>query len=180
MASGDTFWTPSFGTSVFQVTEIWRFRRQRTWSRSALLVLSCGQRKNEPPNPREFERRQTFKADVLLYPVLLNFRKSISLCKVSRLRPFVFLVTATCARMWVWSICGMILTVENRNTRRRTCPSANFSTKVLTRTELGSNPGLVGETPATDSLDPGTVCKERRIVCTTIWTFGSYITEYPV
>jgi hypothetical protein len=49
----------------------------------------------------------------------------------------------------------MLLKVEKRNTRRRACPSANYSTTDLTATELGSNPSLGGETPANNGLGPG-------------------------
>jgi hypothetical protein len=41
-----------------------------------------------------------------------------------------------------------ILTGENRNTRRKTCPRVTFSTKSFTWTGLGLNPGLQGERPA--------------------------------
>jgi hypothetical protein len=41
---------------------------------------------------------------------------------------------------------GMILTEENRRTRRRTCPSATLSTTNPTWTD----PGLSGERPATN------------------------------
>jgi hypothetical protein len=66
----------------------------------------------------------------------------------------------------------MLLKVENRNTRRRTCPSANYSPTDLTGTELGSNPGLGGETPANNDLGPGR--SAQRDVCGTVCTFGSY------
>jgi hypothetical protein len=42
-------------------------------------------------------------------------------------------------------------------TRRKTCPSATLSTTNLTWTDLGSNPGLRGERPATNRLSHGTV-----------------------
>jgi hypothetical protein len=49
----------------------------------------------------------------------------------------------------------MKLSGENRSTRGKTCPSATLSTN-LTWTDLGSNPGLRGERPATDRLSRGT------------------------
>ena len=49
----------------------------------------------------------------------------------------------------------MLLKVEERNTRRRTCPSASYSTTYLTGTELESKPGLGEETPANNGLGPG-------------------------
>lgn len=39
---------------------------------------------------------------------------------------------------WIWSSNGMILTVENKRTWRRTCPSATLTTKDLTQTALGA------------------------------------------
>jgi hypothetical protein len=50
----------------------------------------------------------------------------------------------------------MLLKGENRNTRRRTCRRANYSTTDLKGTEFGSNLGLSGETPANSGLNPGT------------------------
>jgi hypothetical protein len=50
---------------------------------------------------------------------------------------------------WIWSSGGMILTGENRRSRRKTCPSATLSTTNPTWTVLGTNPGL---NPATNSL----------------------------
>jgi hypothetical protein len=49
---------------------------------------------------------------------------------------------------------GMILTGENRRTRRETCPSATLPTTNPTWNDLGANPGLRGERPATN--DHGT------------------------
>jgi hypothetical protein len=51
---------------------------------------------------------------------------------------------------------GMILTGENRRTRRKTCPSATLSTTNPTWIVPGANPGLRGERPATDDLSHGT------------------------
>jgi hypothetical protein len=52
---------------------------------------------------------------------------------------------------------GMILTGENRRTPRKTCPSATLSTTNLTWIDLGANPCLRGEMPATNDLSHGTV-----------------------
>jgi hypothetical protein len=43
---------------------------------------------------------------------------------------------------WIWSSGGMILTGENRRTRKKTCPSATLSTTNPTRTNLGAKPSL--------------------------------------
>jgi hypothetical protein len=45
---------------------------------------------------------------------------------------------------------------EEPTTRRKTCPSATLSTKNPTWSDLGSNPGLRGERPATNRLSHGT------------------------
>jgi hypothetical protein len=50
----------------------------------------------------------------------------------------------------------MKLIGENRSPRRKTCPSAILSTTNPTWTDLGSNPGLRGERPATNHLSHGT------------------------
>jgi hypothetical protein len=54
---------------------------------------------------------------------------------------------------------GMILTGENRRTRRKTCPSATLSSTNPTWIDPGANPGLRGERPATNDLSHGTALK---------------------
>jgi len=54
-------------------------------------------------------------------------------CNVSRLRPFVLLVTVL-----RWSTGGMTLTTENLSTGRETCPSATLPTN-FTWTEPGAD-----------------------------------------
>jgi hypothetical protein len=49
-----------------------------------------------------------------------------------------------------------ILTGENIRTLRKTCPSATLSTTNPTWIDLGANPGLRGERPATNDLSHGT------------------------
>jgi len=44
------------------------------------------------------KRAQNVK--ILLYPLLPDFRKSISILKIPNRRPFVLLVGATCRRRW--------------------------------------------------------------------------------
>jgi hypothetical protein len=56
---------------------------------------------------------------------------------------------------WIWSSGGMILTGENRRTRRKTCPSVTLSTTNLTWAALGANMGLRREKPATNRLSHG-------------------------
>ena len=50
----------------------------------------------------------------------------------------------------------MKLTVQNRSTRRKTCPSATLSTTNQTWADPKSNPGLRGERPSTNHLSYGT------------------------
>ena len=57
----------------------------------------------------------------------------------------------------VHSIGCMILTEVNRSTGRKICPSAACFNTDVTWTGLGSKRGLGSETPATDSLNYGTV-----------------------
>jgi hypothetical protein len=59
----------------------------------------------------------------------------------------------------------MILTGENR--RRKTRPSATLSTVNPTGTDLGMNPGLRGEKPASKRLSYGTArlkCNKANIL----------------
>jgi hypothetical protein len=58
--------------------------------------------------------------------------------------------------MSVESDGGMILTGENRRTRRKTCPSAILSTTKPTWIDPGANPGLRGERPTINDLSHGT------------------------
>jgi hypothetical protein len=51
---------------------------------------------------------------------------------------------------------GMILTGENRRTRRKTCPSATLSTTNPTWIDPGTNSGLRCERTATNDLSHGT------------------------
>jgi hypothetical protein len=44
---------------------------------------------------------------------------------------------------------------ENRRTRRKTCPSSTLSTTNPTWIDMGANPGLRGERPATNDLSHG-------------------------
>jgi hypothetical protein len=49
----------------------------------------------------------------------------------------------------------MKLTGETRSTRGKTCPSATLSTTNPIWTDLGLNPGLRGDRPATNGLSHG-------------------------
>jgi hypothetical protein len=57
----------------------------------------------------------------------------------------------------------MKLTREHRSTRGKTCSSATLPTTNPTWTELGSNPGLRGERPATNRLSHGTAFLPSRL-----------------
>jgi hypothetical protein len=53
----------------------------------------------------------------------------------------------------------MLLTGENRRTRRKTCPSSTLCTKNPTWTEPGANPGLRSERPVTKCLRHATAAR---------------------
>jgi hypothetical protein len=80
---------------------------------------------------------------------------------------------------------GMILTGENRRSRRKTCPSATLSTTNPTWLDPRANPGLRGERPATNDQSHGTTQVEA---ITTGWSlvqrsptdFLNKITKPPV
>jgi hypothetical protein len=55
----------------------------------------------------------------------------------------------------------MILTGENRGSRRKTCPGATLSTTNPTWIDPGANPGLRGERPATNRLSHVTARMRR-------------------
>jgi hypothetical protein len=57
---------------------------------------------------------------------------------------------------WVLSNGGMILTGENRSTRRRTCRSATSSTTNPMRTGVGLKPDIRDDMPVTNHLSHGT------------------------
>jgi hypothetical protein len=59
--------------------------------------------------------------DVRFYPMLTDFRNSIPLWRVLMLHAFALLVRATRRWRWVWSNGGMIVTGENRSSRRDVC-----------------------------------------------------------
>jgi hypothetical protein len=61
----------------------------------------------------------------------------------------------------------MVLTGKNRSTGRKTCHSATLSIINLTRTDLGSNPGLRGDRPASDRCDSVTELHSYRLYVTT-------------
>jgi hypothetical protein len=56
---------------------------------------------------------------------------------------------------------GMILTGENRRTRKKTCPSATLSTTNPIWTDPCAKPGLRVDKPATNCLSHGTACRPR-------------------
>jgi hypothetical protein len=59
--------------------------------------------------------------------------------------------------IWVWRMTvEWLLAGENRRTRRKTRPSATSSTTNPIWIDLGANPGLRGERPATNDLSHGT------------------------
>jgi hypothetical protein len=101
----------------------------------------------------------TEKVKLVFYPMLSDFRKSIVFWKVRSLRSFVLLVRVTSRWRWVWSIGGMILTGEAKVLGEIPVPKATLSTINLTWTDLGRNPGLRVERPATNRL----MTKSRRL-----------------
>jgi hypothetical protein len=81
---------------------------------------------------------------------------------------------------------GMILTGENRGTRRQTCPSATLSTTNPTWIEPGANPGLRGERPVTNRLTWLLTAGERRwerkgnnLPASNNWNAWSYTSIFP-
>jgi hypothetical protein len=72
--------------------------------------------------------------------------------KVPRLSSVVLPRGAACQGRCVRSIGGMIQARENRSTRRKTWHSTTLSTANLIQTDLGSNPCLLDERPATSCL----------------------------
>jgi hypothetical protein len=75
---------------------------------------------------------------------------------VSELRPPTGLLFIPRWYMSMESHGGIILTGENRRTRRKTCPTDTLSTTNPTWTDPGANCGLRGGRPATNHLSHGT------------------------
>jgi hypothetical protein len=64
---------------------------------------------------------------------------------------------------WIWSNGGMTLTGEKPTTWKETCPGATLHIIHSKCTDTGSNPGLLGERPATNRLRQGTA--NRSAIC---------------
>ena len=83
---------------------------------------------------------------LLLYSVLLDFWKSISVWKVPRFRTSV-LVRATCRWRWVLTIGRMILTGEKLSTMGKTSSSVTLSHYKFHLDCSGNKPGLPRSKP---------------------------------
>jgi hypothetical protein len=95
------------------------------------------------------------KLRVPFYPMIPDYQKSFLFWKIPKHRSLVLLLGPKFRRRRVWRIGGLLLTGElltgeNRITGRSTCLSIPSSTTNLTRTDVGSNPCLCGETPASN------------------------------
>jgi hypothetical protein len=111
--------------------------------------------------------------------LLLRWGYTMSLWNWASNGPFVYPLEMIYE--WRLSSGGMILTGENRNTSRKTCPRATSYTINPTRTDLGANPGPRGEKSITNRLTYGTACwwSQDQIVlhsefcfisCNCMWT----------
>lgn len=81
----------------------------------------------------------------------------------SQASPFVLLMEGTCRRTCVWSMTGMILTGERQISRRENFPNATLQTRIRTFTDLGSNPCLRDEMPATNRTSPGSSLLQKLL-----------------
>jgi hypothetical protein len=70
----------------------------------------------------------------------------------------------------------MKLTWQNRSTWGKTYPSTTFSPTNPTWTDPGSNPGLRGETPATNRLSHDTLTKFRINILLSSLRFKVFLT----
>jgi len=93
-----------------------------------------------------------------------KFPKVHCFWKIIRLRPFFLLVRITWR--WVWGTGGIILTVENRSTRRKICPRFTVSTINIAWTCLGSNPDVrcKRQVRATNRLRHGTTWPNKVLL----------------
>jgi hypothetical protein len=100
------------------------------------------------------------KVNAVPFPLIPDNRKSIPFLEGSQASP---LVPVTEKSRWgrLWRTDGMVLTGETRSTRRKTCPSVTLPTTNLTRTDLGSNPGLHDECPAPNRISHCTALKTK-------------------
>jgi hypothetical protein len=122
-----------FGQSELKIavctTRIWRWsvRCHQAFSLSSSRLVS---------NNVNINTLKTKQVKVLFYLILSYVWKSNAFWKHPRLCPFVLLVS-----LYVWSIGGVLLTGENRSTRRKTCAIATLCTTNLTWIELRWHPG---------------------------------------
>jgi hypothetical protein len=63
---------------------------------------------------------------------------------------------------WIWSSGGMILTGENRRTRKKGCRGSTLCTTKPTLTDLGANPGLSGKKPTKSRPSYGTTAMSYK------------------
>jgi hypothetical protein len=73
----------------------------------------------------------------------------------------------------------IILTGENRRTRRKTCTSATLSTTNPTWTDPGPNPGSRGNRPATYRLSHGTAFIPVYVMHKAIDVHVSFVARQP-
>jgi len=101
-----------------------------------------------------------FHVDFLLLSDFRNNASSLPFrLKVCRIVPFILLLKVVLKIRLSLSIGGIILTEENRPTRRKICPNAALPTTNPTHAGLGLNPDLRGERPATDRFKHRNVLK---------------------
>ena len=68
--------------------------------------------------------------EIFFFLILTDFRKCVVFWKVPRRRPVVLLVRSACWWRWVWTICGRILTGEDRRYRRKPFVYHTSKTKI--------------------------------------------------
>jgi hypothetical protein len=75
---------------------------------------------------------------------------------------------------------AMILTGENRRTRRKACPSATLYTKNPTWTDPGANKGLHRERSETNRLSHGTAVTLNLLLSmlTLLYSYSSFLRRY--
>jgi hypothetical protein len=98
-------------------------------------------------NKNTCPRNETFSNENRSVRLSNKFCMNDANCTDFFLSFFLINDAVNCWDEWVWSIGWMIVTGENRTTRRKTCRSATLSTTNPTYTELGSKPGHRAERP---------------------------------
>ena len=137
-------------TSLTNECPWWRHEIVDSWQTFNLFTILTGLlRHNKYQQQKQNVESKTLGQDkdwAICYPALPEIQLNIApFWKVSRRRPFLVLVCATCRWRREWTKGGMILTGENSSTGRETGHGVTLSTINFTWIAPGSKAGIRGD-----------------------------------